>query len=216
MKKIFIYVFTGLFVICLVGGCRGGRYDLTKSQLKTNFQGSGKLAIGVQDQRQIILDGSKPPSYIGIHRDGYGIPKDAGTRSGKSLAVDIAAILASALYESGFKVNQFLLSPKDDLESALSQLAPSAYDKIVVLTFDKFRSDSWAEVELQWAIKMKIYDGKGNLLAEKDSAGTEEGLKRNYTGAISNGQAQKAISERLRTILAELMNGPDCRQALLR
>ena len=202
-------------MIFLVGGCRGGRYDLTKSQLKPDFQGSGKVAIGVQDKRPLVLDSTKPQTYIGIHRTGLGIPKDIGTRSGKTLAEDVATIVASAFSATGFEVTQFSLSPEDNQESSLSRLESSAYDKIIVFTLDQFRSDSWAEVELKWAITMRVYDGRGKLLTEKDSTGTVEGLKRNYTGAISGGQAQKALATKLTTILAELINAPECQRAIL-
>jgi hypothetical protein len=208
-------MFIMLLVILSVAGCRGGRYDLTKSQLKVDIQGAGKVAIGVQDQRPYILDYTKPPTYIGIHRNGWGVPRDAGTRSGQSLAEDVATIMVSSFGASGFAVERFSLSPNENLESSLKRLESSAYDKIVVLTLDQFRSDSWAEVELQWAITMRVYDGKGRLLAEKDSTGTVEGLKRNYTGAISGGQAQKAIATKLTTILAELINAPECQRAML-
>lgn len=215
MKRSLVHMFILLLVILSVAGCRGGRYDLTRSQLKVNIQGSGKVAIGVQDQRPFILDYTKPPTYIGIHRSGVGVPRDVGTRSGKSLAEDVATIIASSFGASGFAVERFSLAPNDNLESSLKRLESSAYDKIVVLTLNQFRSDSWAEVELQWAITMRVYDGKGRLLAEKDSTGTVEGLKRNYTGAISGGQAQQAIATKLTTILAELINAQECQRAIL-
>lgn len=215
MKKCFCYLLGMMLVVILVGGCRAGRYDLTKSQLKPDFQGSGKVAITVQDKRPFVLDGTKPATYIGIHRNGLGVPRDVGTRSGKTLAEDVAKIVASSFGAAGFETTQFSLSPDDNLESSLNRLASSAYDKIVVLTLEQFRSDSWAEVELQWAITMRVYDGKGKLLGEKDNTGTVEGLKRNYTGAISGGQAQKAISTKLTAILAELINAPKCQQAIL-
>lgn len=62
------------------------------------------------------------------------------------------------------------------------------------------------------------FRGSGNLetlLAEKESIGTEEGLKRNYTGAISSGQAQKAITAKLGAILVELINSPECQEAIV-
>ncbi len=215
MKRCFIRIFIVLSAMLLVTGCRGGRYDLTKSQLKVDIQGSGKVAIGVQDLRPFILDYTKPPTYIGIHRNGTGIPRDAGTSSGKTLAEDVATIIASSFGASGFEVERFSLSPNADLQSSLKRLESSAYNKIVVLTLNQFRSDSWMEVELQWAITMQVYDGKGKLLAEKDSTGTVEGLKRNYTGSISGGQAQKALATKLTTILAELINAPECQRAIL-
>lgn len=215
MKMRFAYVFVMMFMIFLIGGCRGGRYDLTKSQLKPDFNGSGRVAIGVQDRRPFVLDGMKPATFIGIHRNGVGVPRDVGTRSGKPLAEDIATIVASSLGATGFEGTKFLIAPDDNLESSLNKLESSAYDKIIVLSLEQFRSDSWAEVELQWAITMRVYNGLGKLLAEKDSTGTVEGLKRNYTGAISGGQAQKVITDKLSSILTELINAHEYRQALL-
>lgn len=202
------------FAIFLTGGCVA-KYDLTKSQLKTNFRGSGNLAIGVQDLRPVVVDRTKLPTFIGLHRDGFGMPKDAHTKSGKTLAEDMAAILATSFAANGFQVTQFVVSTNDNQESSVRQQSASAYDKIIVVTLKQFRSDSWVEVELQWEIKMSVYDGKGMLLAEKESIGTEEGLKRNYTGAISSGQAQKAITGKLGAILVELINSPECQAAIV-
>jgi hypothetical protein len=79
---------------------------------------------------------------------------------------------------------------------------------------EQFRSDSWAEVELRWKFRLDIYDEAGTRLATAESEGLEEGLKRNYTGAISDGQAQKALSEKLIAILDDLLSRPDCAIAL--
>ena len=213
--RAFFRFFGVISLVFLVGGCRGGRYDLTKSQLKPDFHGSGKVAIGVQDKRPFILDGTKPSTFIGIHRNGVGSPGDAGTRSGKTLAEDVATIVASSFGKAGFEARQFSLSPNDHPESSCNGLTSSAHDRIVVLTLNKFRSDSWVEAELQWAITMRIYDGQCKRLAEKDSTGTEQGLKRNYAGALSASQTQKAIATKLSAILAELINAPECKRAML-
>jgi hypothetical protein len=215
MKRCFLNGFVLFSIIFLFGGCRATQYDLTKSQLKTNFQGSGKVAIAVQDLRTFVVDGTKPPAHIGSHRHGSGMPRDANTKSGKTLAEDIATIVASSFTANGFQVAQFPISTNDNQESLAWQQAASAYDKIIVFTLKKFRSDSWVEVELQWEIKMSVYDGKGTLLAEKESAGFEEGIKRNYTGFLSGGQAQKAIADKLGAILVGLINDPDCQKTIV-
>jgi len=215
MKRCFLNGFVLFSMIFFLGGCRATQYDLTKSQLKTNFQGSGKVAIAVQDLRPMVLDGTKLPTFIGLHRDGPGMPRDANTKSGKTLAEDITAILTSSFTANGFQVTPFAVSTNDNQESLVRQQAAAAYDKIIVFTLKKFRSDSWAEVELQWEIKMSVYDGKGTLLAEKESIGFEEGLKRNYMGTISRGQAQKAITDKLGAILVELIAAPECQKAIV-
>ncbi|MBU1566173.1 MAG: hypothetical protein KJ630_11155 [Proteobacteria bacterium] len=215
MRRCFLNVFVLFFIIFLFAGCRATKYDLTKAHLKTNFQGSGKLAIGVQDLRPFVVDRKKLPTHIGPHRLGTGMPRDADTKSGKTLAEDITTILASSFTANGFQVTQFPISTNDNQEALIKQKVASFYDKIIVLTLKQFRSDSWAEVELQWEIKMSVYDGKGTLLAEKDSAGFEEGLKRNYMGAISRGQAEKAITDKLGLILVELIASPECQSAIV-
>jgi hypothetical protein len=215
MKRFFKNGFVLFSMILFLGGCRATQYDLTKSQLKASFQGSGKVAIGAQDLRSFVVDGTKPPAHIGSHRHGSGMPRDANTKSGKTLAEDITAILASSFVANGFQVTQFAISTNDNQEALLRQQAASAYDKIIVLTLKKFRSDSWVEVELQWEIKMSVYDGKGTLLAEKESVGFEEGIKRNYTGFLSGGQAQKAITDKLGAILVGLINAPECQKAIV-
>ncbi len=215
MKGYFLKVIVLFAMIFFLGGCRATQYDLTKSQLKANFQGSGKVAIGVQDLRPFVVDRTKPPTFIGLHRDGVGMPKDANTKSGKTLAEDMVTILTSSFTANGFQVTPFPISTNDNQEALIEQQAASAYDKIIVVTLKQFRSDSWMEVELQWEIKMSVYDGKETLLAEKESAGFEEGLKRNYMGIISGGQAQKAITGKLGVILVELVASLECQKAIV-
>ena len=204
-----------LLTLLLVSGCRTTRYDLSSLHLDKVPKSTAGLAIAVQDLRPFILSGEKPPSYIGIHRDGLGIPKDgANTASGKPLAEDIATALATNLARQGFMTRTFLLSPGDDEQTAIRKGTSPPADRIVILRMEMFRSDSWAEVELRWKFRLDIYDEQGVRLAAEESEGLEEGLKRNLTGAISDGQAQKALSAKLATILADLLASPTCVKAL--
>lgn len=215
MRRLFVYGVGVLLAVVLISGCTAS-YDLTKSKFATQLKGSGKLAIAVQDQRSFIVDKTKPPAYIGQHPNGGGIMRDAVTRSGKPLAEDMSAILSPSFVANGFQVTRFAIpTSADNPGDVVKQQAAGGYDKIIVLTINKFRSDSWVEVELQWDLKMSVYDGKGELLAEKESAGMVEGLKRNFTGALSNGQVQKALSDKLGLIFAELINSPECQKAIV-
>ena len=95
-------------VLC---SCRTTKYDFTKIHLNINLASSARVAIAVQDLRPFLMSGEKPASYIGIHRDGLGIPKDgANTKSGKPLAEDLSALLVANLSRNGFKARSFLLS----------------------------------------------------------------------------------------------------------
>ena len=204
-----------LLLLFLVSGCRTTRYDLSSIHLDKVPKSTAGLAIAVQDLRPFVLSGEKPPSYIGIHRDGLGIPKDgANTASGKPLAEDIATVLATNLARQGFTTRTFLLSPEDDEQTSVRKGAASPADRIVILRMEMFRSDSWAEVELRWKFRLDIYDEQGARLASEENEGLADSLKRNLTGAISDGQAQKALSEKLSSILADLLAAPACVKAL--
>lgn len=204
-----------LLAVLAISGCRTARYDLTKIQLNTTLKSSAGVAIAVQDLRPFVISGEKSPSYIGIHRDGVGMPKDgANTRSGKPLAEDLSTSIAVNLAKKGLKTRTFPLTPTDDLKALIQKGSSPPSDRILLLRMEQFRSDSWAEVELRWKFRLDIYDEAGTRLATAESEGLEEGLKRNYTGAISDGQAQKALSEKLVAIFNALLSSPDCVAAL--
>ena len=215
MKRHINYSLLVVFSAIVLCSCRTTKYDFTKIHLNTNLASSARVAIAVQDLRPFLMSGEKPASYIGIHRDGLGIPKDgANTKSGKPLAEDLSALLVANLSRNGFKARSFLLSSSDDEQSAIEKGITQPTDRILILRMEQFRSDSWAEVELNWKFRLDIYDENGKKVATAENEGFEEGLKRNYTGAISDGQAQKVLSEKLVSIFNTLLSSPDCITAL--
>ncbi len=111
MKRRIIYFLIMVFAVFVIVGC-GKRYDITKLQFKTPVEGSGKVAILVQDQRPFVINEQKTPTFIGLHRTGYGIPYNATTTSRGTVADDIAAILTASLRENGFQAKPYGVAMK--------------------------------------------------------------------------------------------------------
>ncbi len=215
MKRNILSVSITICIVFFISGCGGSRYDLTIAQFRTTIEGSGRLALIVQDQRPFILDGQKKPTYIGIHRSKYGIPKDAYTRTGGTVAEDIATIMTASLRASGFQVKPVFVAHTDSLDSSIAEIKSPEFDRIIVLTLEQFRSDSWVEVEFKWDINMSIYDGRGALIAQQKNNGVEEDLVQGIMRFVSGGQVQKAIAEKVGAILFELLTAHEMYNAMI-
>jgi len=214
MKKVLKMPLLLLLLIFLFSGCSGKRYSLTLSQPKTDFKQPGKVLIVTQDKRPFVINGEKKPAYMGRWFAGNGIPVTVRTRSGKSVAEEIGKKIENSLTENGFFVRLSTVSSKDNFTISDPKLILSEYDRVMFFAVDMFKTESFAEVDLQWGFHLKMYDDKGLLLAQAESTGVQEGLLRNYTGSISTGQAQRATNKKTDTILAQMLNTIDVKQAL--
>jgi hypothetical protein len=210
--KKFLLSLIVIFTVSLITGC-GGVVDISRMQFEAPIQGLGKVAVVVHDQRPFVVNENKQPNFIGLRRNGYGMPMDVVTKSGETLADDVSAIITSSLRGSGFQAKSFEVTHEETVESSINKIVKEQYDRVVVFTISQFRSDTWFEVELVWALSLDVYDNAGSMLSHYSLEGQDEALYKNSMG-VSKAQGQKAIVGKLALILHEMLVEPKTQLAM--
>ena len=202
-----------LLIIILFSGCPTRNYNMTITQIKTDFKHPGNVLILCQDKRPLVLNGKKNSNYIGRRFNNYGVPTNIYTRSGKTIPEDIGKKIATPLAENGFYVKISLLDPLTDFNPTTISSYDKKFDRIIVLTISAFRAEHYFELEFFWDFQLEIFDDKGNLLAEAKNKGAREWQPSSIPIPTSGG-AQQGINSQTDIILAQLLNEPNIKKAL--
>jgi hypothetical protein len=101
-KNIIILIF--LFAILLQGCAAGNRYNFSdvRANLQMSRVNNTSVAVGSLDQREVILSGRCPPTYVGMQRAGFGNPYRVNTESGLPFAEDMTSAVCDSLSKKGF------------------------------------------------------------------------------------------------------------------
>ena len=83
-------VVVALLLALTVSACAiGNQHQYAGVAPNVTAQTNLPLAIGVQDRRLYILDGTKTEDFVGVQRGGFGNPFDVTTATDGPLAADI-------------------------------------------------------------------------------------------------------------------------------
>jgi hypothetical protein len=201
-----------LAVAVIVGGCAVGvkhAYHDVTPELKYPVRGT--VAVAVHDRRAEVLDGSKPESFAGVQRGGYGNPFDVETESGRPLATEFQNSIAGALTRAGAKVVRVDVKPTAQPVEARRQLVATGAAKSVLLTLQEWRVDSYINVNLDHAVLLTVLGPQGQVLA----TGALKGAERIGSSAINPVAASiEAVRPAYRRKLEELFATPAVANAL--
>lgn len=174
-------------------GCGKKGYSLSKAKIEVDLEKPGVVIIAVHDARPFVASGEKTSEYLGRHFDTFGIPTDVVTRNHKSVAVSVGNVMATALQEKNYKVKTIEIPALDTMSIAHPLLSDLVYDRIVLLSINQLRVESFAQVELNWDFDTKVFDYQAQLLAEAESSDMNEKVTDNQLRFASTSQAQKAL-----------------------
>src|SRR6185503_8763370 len=107
-----------------LGGCALGEerdYSHGRIALLAN-RSDTPTAVAVLDQRPYILSGDKRENFVGLSRNGYGMPFDVKTRAGTPMAADMSAGITRALEENGQPAKSVIVPPAEGVEGAKTRL----------------------------------------------------------------------------------------------
>jgi len=127
------------------------------------------------------------------------------TQSDKPLSDDIAYAVSSGFKRLGSSADPVAVSYKDDQKAALLKLKSKGAEKIVLITLNEFRSDTFARAGFFIDATVRIYDGEGRELGSSSTSHKDVG-----TG---DGTVQSP-EEAARLHLSRLLNDPTVRTAL--
>jgi hypothetical protein len=172
-------VSTKLLVVALaavsLSGCAvGQKFSYRDSRVNVGTVGAaGSAAVAVLDQRAYVRSGKKSESFVGLSRGGYGNPFDVETRSGASMASDMATSIASALEARGLKIQTVTVRPIDGPDGALQTLFRTNSNRLLLFTLHEWKTDTMMRTGLDFDIALDVFDGAGTRLARTQVAGKE-------------------------------------------
>ena len=169
--KVVVAVVAALFL----NGCAvGQKFSYRDSQVNVSSIGTaGSAAVAVLDQREYVRSGQKAESFVGLSRGGYGNPFDVETRSGASLASEMAMSIASALEARGLKVQTVTVSPAGGPDGARQALFRSNSNRLLLFTLREWKTDTMMRTGLDLDVALDVFDGAGTRLARSQRAGKE-------------------------------------------
>ncbi len=201
--------FSGIILIAVLacGGCAvGNRYNYSGVTADIAAAGSSSIAVAIQDLREYVVSGAKKPQFVGLQRGGYGNPFNVSTQSNRPLADDITEVVIASLGQKGFKAVPVAVTSADKQEAVLDKAKAAKAERILILTLNEWKSDTYANVALQYDVTLTVLTGEGKNLAEKTIKGRD-----NLGGSAWNpsAHARKAVPEALKAKLEELLNSPE-------
>ncbi len=189
----------------------GNEYAYDAKPANIAYQGSGTVASAVHDQRSYVKSGDKPPSFVGLQRNRFGIPFDVSTTSGQALDVDLGKTLGGALTSAGYRDSAVAVTFRDSGAAARDRLLATRAKRLVLLTLNEWKTDTRTKAALYFDLTMAVYDERGKLLAKQSLKGRDDiGGKRFGTEAYVSEQAPQAFANKLEA----LFKTPDVMKAL--
>lgn len=189
----------------------GTTHQYRVKDLKFDFESSLSVAVAVNDRRSYIIDGTKPPSYVGSVRQGFGVPFEAFTETGNMFAVDIGRSIMEALKASGARVKLVQLSRPMAKTETRNELQKAKVDRYVLLTLRDWRSDTYWSTKVLYDMHLEIMSANGSGLEQREIRGTEAGR----SDALSpKERSREIVPAKFRRIMELLFNDPKIAAAL--
>lgn len=130
-------------------------------------------AVAVLDQRTYVTSGDKGENFVGLSRDGYGIPYDVKTRGRGAMAVDMATAVARALEAHGQPAGVVAVPIAAGPETAKASLMQSGAERLLLFTLREWKTDTMARTGLWFDVTLDVFDSSGELLATRHISGKE-------------------------------------------
>ena len=148
------------------------------------------------------------PELIGVTRNGYGIPYRVKTATKDPVAKEIAEVVVR-----GFGSNRKLAPPMSyaDRNSAMAALRGTGTDRQILVLLERYNSDTLIRTELDYSIKMEVYNSQGRLLASASRTKIADLGGNFFLPAL---HARKSVIQTTGDVLNELLSTPEIRSAL--
>lgn len=212
MLKILKSALLGVAGILLLTGCAvGNKHNYHDTIASIEVAQGISVAVAAQDQRPYVLSKSKKPDFSGLQRGGFGNPFDVSTQSGSPLADDIATSVARSMTKAGARASAISVSSSLTQDRAISQLRATGADRLLLLKFTEWKSDTYNNTALVYDVKAYVYDAGGQVIAQGDISGRED-----LGGSFVNPpkHAKTAVPQAFKQKLEELLNSGQVTEVL--
>lgn len=175
------------------------------------YRGTSSLGLCILDNREMILDGSQKPSFVGYTRSSVGIAYPMTTSDGQPFREDLAKVITKSLTNSGFTVQEVLSDPANFQASLQNWKKEGPGEKFVVLNFNKLHTDYYTFTDFIQDVVLEVYAKDGTLLISKNFAKTERIGKGSFWGT---GKYQEYSPKYLQAQIEGWFNEEDVKTAL--
>jgi hypothetical protein len=204
-RMFFILTLTFVLGACAVGN----EYDYGAASATLRAETDRSVSATVIDYRPYVLSGKKSPSFVGLHRGGFGNPFDVTTKSGRGLSEDLTDVLVRALDAQGITAKALMLAPGTSVDDSVMQFQDQGTDRLLVVAMREWKTDSMMRITLHWDFDASVYDPSGVMLAKQSISGVAP-----VGGSgFESGNSAVAIQQ-ISQKLTELLNQPDIVAAL--
>jgi uncharacterized lipoprotein YajG len=212
MKRNSSLLALSLIPLLMTGCAIGNHYDY-QSVRATLPQASKKCTVSVVtvDQRADVLKASVQDNYVGMTRGGYGNPFRVYTKSGAPLSEDLSRAIVSSLNSSGYQATAVTVNPVTNEASAKAQLLATSSDRHILVTINKWESDTLINTDLNTDINVQVYDHSGKQLAN-ESFTASKGLGGNFLDPIIH--ARESVLSETSSILTQVFSSPKIHNSL--
>ena len=208
MRKLLIIVCVAFLSGCLAAG-HEYNYEQISMDIPVEATEQESLILAVEDWRPYVLSGDKKPSFVGLQRDGFGVPFDVTTASGKPMTEIMSAAIENGLKEVGYTVVS--VSGNNNNIYLVNAATENNASRIVVLKVLDWKSDVMYGVTLHSNLDLSVFDAEGKLLAES----SKESMGKISQGSWATGDDNsRALADEFSKSVWELFDEGQVRRAL--
>jgi len=192
----------------LAQGCAvGNKYNFSdaRADLQVSSTSQSSVAVAALDQRQDILSGTCPPTYVGVQRAGFGNPWRVNTQSGLPLAEDVTNAVSASLAKKGFRATPVLVAYNLSEQQAKEALMAKQTDRSIFIVIRKWESDTYMNIGLDYDLSLMVLGANQAVLAETSAA-----ENKTITGSFWDppAAAKEQIPIAFKQTLEKLLNDP--------
>lgn len=136
--------------------------------------GDGPVAVVIRDGRDDIVHGKSKETLVGHQRSLYGVPYPEHTTSGRTLAQELAAIVAAGFERGGVSVRVFTVSPLTSKGEAIAALGSADADRRLLFNIMEWNADTYARTTLYYGIDLTVLNRSGKVVGESSLAGEDD------------------------------------------
>jgi hypothetical protein len=163
-----------LLLVCVTtAGCAiGGTYAFDYRPANVPNIGSGRSVtlLPASDDRPAVTSGEEPTSYVGEQRGGYGNPFNVNTVGRRPFAEVVTETVRRELEAAGFRVTVADSRPSGDVGAQVRSLGA---DRTLVVNVREFNSNTMHNIDIEWDLEARVFDGAGAQLARSNLVGKE-------------------------------------------
>ena len=174
-------ILPALALLLALGACKsvtaigplapGGEHDVGAISLTITATTPNTVSVAVIERRPYVVAGDEPEKFLGTERGAWSQTVDITTLSGGPLAVDLTSSVTDALTRNGVVATALNLPRGTTPEAALAAFQAVGTDRLLEVSLDEWRTDSYTRVHLKWRLEANVYDRTGAKLGRSDTQG---------------------------------------------